>query len=482
MDEARAMTGIAGLDEILAGGFPSGRIHLVEGTPGTGKTTLALQFLRDGAARGEHGLYVTLSESADELRSAALNHGWDLDGIAIHELVGDSALDPTAEQSVLRPSELELGETVRAVMRQVEEGRPARVVFDSLSEMRLLAESPARYRRQTLALKRFLAAHGCTTLLLDDQTAETRDAQLHSLASGVVALEQIAQEYGAERRRLRVVKLRGSTFRGGWHDYAIVRGGLRVFPRLVAADHHAGFRDAPMSTGLPALDTLLGGGLMPGTNLLVAGPSGAGKTTMAAYCLHALLRAGERGAMFLFDEGRATLLARSGALGIDLASFAEAGTLTLRQVDPAEISPGEFVAEVRCAVERDGARVIVFDSLDGFLQAMPGEKFLLLQLHELLTYLNQRGCLTLLVLGLRGPAGEVAAVDVSYLADSVLLLRYFAAGGEVRRVARAVKTRMLRHEATVRELRIGAPEGISLSGPLDDPGAVMPDVPGLDVG
>ena len=381
---------------------------------------------------------------------------------------------------MLRPSELELGETVRAVMRQVTEAHPSRVVFDSLSEMRLLAQDPLRYRRQMLALKQFLVAQGCTTLLLDDQTSEGGNSQLHSMANGVVTLEQIGQDFGTERRRLRVVKVRGSTFRSGWHDYVIVTGGIRVFPRLVAAEHRTAFLGASVTTGLPRLDTLLGGGLVPGTNLLITGPAGAGKTLLATRCLLALLEAGMTGMMFLFDEGRSTLLARCRGLGFDLQPWLDQGTLRLRQVDPAELSPGEFIASVRDAVERDGVRALVFDSLDGFLQAMPGERFLMLQLHELLSYLNQHGCLTLLVLGLRGAAGEVSAVDVSYLADSVLLLRYFVAGGEMRRAIQAMKTRMLPHEHIVRELCIGGPAKLDLSEPFRDPGALLLGVPGLD--
>lgn len=479
MDEARATTGIAGLDDVLCGGFVRGRAHIVEGDAGTGKTTLALQFLLAGIAQGESGLYVTLSESADELHAAAASHGWDLGGLAIDELIGEAALDPSAEQSVLRPSELELGETVRAVMRQVVERRPARVVFDSLSDMRLLAQDPLRYRRQMLALKQFLVAQGCTALLLDDQSVGS-GVQLHSLANSVIALEQVGQEFGTERRRLRVAKVRGSTFRSGWHDYVILTGGIRVFPRLVAAEHRTTFLGAPTTTGLPRLDTMLGGGLVPGTNLLIAGPAGVGKTLLATRCLLALLEAGRTGAMFLFDEGRSTLLARCRALGLDLQPWLDQGALALHQVDPADLSPGEFIATVRDVVERDGARALVFDSLDGFMQAMPGERFLLLQLHELLSYLNQQGCLTLLVLGLRGAAGEVAAVDVSYLADSVLLLRYFVAGSEMRRAIQVMKTRMLSHEHIVRELRIGSDDGLDVSEPFRDPAALLLGVPGLD--
>ena len=477
MDDLRASTGVVGLDDILAGGLATGRVHLVEGSPGTGKTTLALQFLFAGRDKGERSLYVTFSESADELRAAAASHGWTLDGITIHELLGDVALDPAAEQSVLRPSEIELGETVRAVMRLVEESRPARIVFDGLSELRLLAQDSLRYRRQVLALKQFFSIHEITTLLLDDQTLPQGNLQLHSIASAVIQLVQAARPFGNERRQLRVVKVRGGAFRAGWHDYVIDRTGIRVFPRLVAAEYASSGLAEPVTTGLPALDAMLGGGLVPGTNLLVAGPAGVGKTTIAARCLVALLDAGRSGAMFQFDEERATLLTRCRALGLDLQPWLDLGALTLRTVDPAQLSPGEFIADVRDLVERKGVRTVVFDSLDGFLQAMQDGNQLLLQLHELLSYLNRMGCLTLLVLGLRDLAGAAAAVDINYLADSVLTLRFFTADGAVRRAIRAVKTRMLPHEHTVRELLIGGSEGLALSEPVQEAGALLPDLP-----
>ena len=476
MDDVRASTGVAGLDDILEGGLVPGRVHLAEGSPGTGKTTLALQFLLAGRDKGERGLYVTFSESADELCAAAASHGWTLDGIAIHELLGDVALDPAAEQSVLRPSEIELGETVRAVMRQVGECRPARVAFDGLSELRLLAQDPLRYRRQVLALKQFFSTRDTTTLLLDDRTLPQGDLQLHSIASAVIQLVQAARPFGNERRQLRVVKVRGGTFRAGWHDYVIDGGGLRVFPRLVATEYANSGLAEPVTTGLPALDAMLGGGLVPGTNLLVAGPAGVGKTTIATRCLLALLEAGRTGAMFQFDEEPATLLTRCRALGLDLQPWLDRGALALRSVDPAQLSPGEFIADVRDLVEGKGARAIVLDSLDGFLQAMEGENQLLLQLHELLSYLNRMGCLTLLVLGLRDLAGEVAAVDVSYLADSALTLSFFTVDGAIRRAIRVVKTRMLPHEQTVRELVIGG-EGLALSEPIQGAGALLPDLP-----
>ncbi len=468
--QPKLSTGTSGLDAILGGGIERGRVYLVEGTPGTGKTTLALGFLHEGVRQGDATLYVTLSESEDELRSVAASHGWDMDGVDVYELAAAAGLDGDGEQTVLHPAELELGETARAVMDRVRASSPARIVFDSLSEIRLLAENPQRYRRQALALKRFFVQQGCTVLLLDDHSANSSasggDLQLHSLVHGVVTLEQIPLDYGAERRRLRVVKLRGSSFRGGYHDFAIQRGGLAVYPRLVAQEHRAAFDPAPVSTGSAGLDQMLGGGLSPGTNTLLIGPSGAGKTTTVTSALVAALRRGGRAAYFLLDEGLPTLLARSAALGMDLRPFVENGRLALRQVDPAEMSPGEFAHRVRHAVERDGARFIAIDSLNAYMQSMPGEKFLLLQMHELLTYLNQQGVITMLALGQHGIIGQVTAtVDLSYLADAIVLLRYFEADGEVRKAVSVMKTRTASHERTVREITVG-PQGLSVGAPL----------------
>ena len=474
-------TGTAGLDAILGGGIEAGRVYLIEGTPGTGKTTLALSFLLEGARRRDATLYITLSESEDELRAVAANHGWDLDGVDVFELAPVSGLDGEDEQSVLHPAELELGETARAVMDRVRARSPARVVFDSLSEIRLLAESPQRYRRQVLALKRFFAQQGCTALLLDDHSSNPLQSdgglRLHSMVHGVVTLEQVARDYGAERRRLRVVKLRGNPFHGGYHDFAIQRGGIAVHPRLVAHDHHTAFDHTCVSTGNAGFDQMLGGGLSPGTNTLLIGPSGAGKTTTATSALVAALRRGARAAYFLFDEGLPTLLARSAALGMDLRPFVENGQLILRQIDPAEMSPGEFTHHIRQAVEHGGARFVAIDSLNAYMQSMPGEQYLTLQMHELLTYLNQQGVITFLVMGQNGIIGQVtAAVDLSYLADAILLLRYFEAGGEVRKAVSVMKTRTAGHERTVRELAIG-PQGLSMGAPITDAQGVLSGLP-----
>ncbi|MGI4944898.1 MAG: ATPase domain-containing protein, partial [Janthinobacterium lividum] len=385
----RVLTGIRGLDDILAGGLPRDRIYLVEGMPGTGKTTLALQFLLEGQRLGERGMYVTLSETADELRASAASHGWSLDGISIVELVPEADLGAEQEQTLLHPAEFELGETTGRILERTEREQPARLVLDSLSELHLLAQTALRYRRQILALKHRFTSQHCTVLLLDDQTAEPRDLQLHSIVHGVLALEQSSSIYGAERRSLRVAKLRGVRFRGGHHDYTIETGGLAVYPRLAVFGHRAGFSPVPVGTGLPELDALLGGGVVPGTSTLVMGPTGTGKTSTATRCLLAALERGEPAAVFMFDEGLGTFFARSASLGMDLQPHLDTGLLQVRQIEPAELSPGEFVHYVRQAVEVDGARAVLIDSLNGYLHAMPNEQYLMLQIHELLRYLNQ---------------------------------------------------------------------------------------------
>ncbi|MCJ2008487.1 ATPase domain-containing protein [Methylobacterium sp. J-092] len=467
-------TGIAGLDDVLSGGLTKGRLYLLEGTPGAGKTTLALQFLLDGVAHGEKSLYVTLSESAEELRASAASHGWSLDGVELYELVNELGLDPESEQSILHPSEVELGETVREVIERVDALQPNRVVFDSLSELRLLAQNPLRYRRQILALKQLFAARGCTVFLLDDGTT---DVQLHSIAHGVLLLEHTPREFGAGRRRLRVLKMRGVKARGGYHDFVLETGGIEVFPSLIAAEHHADFAPVTVTTGAPGLDLLLGGGLVRGTNTLLLGPSGAGKTTTAVRCMLAALERGEKATYFLFDEGRATLLARAAILGMDLQPHIADGDLSIAQIDPAELAPGEFACRVREAVERDGASCVVVDSLNAYIHAMPGEQFLILQMHELLTYLNQKGVTTLLVLGQHGVIGEVRSdIDLSYLSDGILLFRYFEAKGEVRTALSAVKSRVNAHERTIRELRLSR-NGIQVGETLTDFEGVLSGLP-----
>ena len=472
-----ASTGIEGLDIILDGGLSAYRLYLLEGSPGTGKTTLSLQFLLDGASRGEKGLYVTLSETEEELRASAATHGWALDNLSIHELVSELGLDPDSEQTILHPSDLELGEIIKEVMRRVEELQPVRVVFDSLSELRLLSQSPLRYRRQILALKQFFAARKCTVLLLDDRTSGPSDLQLHSIAHGVISLEQTPRSFGAERRWLRIAKLRGVKFSGGRHDFTLDTGGLTVFPRLVAANHHADFDAKSKTTGLGELDRLLGGGLVPGTNTLFIGPSGVGKTTSATQCMLAALQRGEKATYFLFDEGMTIFLARSSTLGMNLEPFLNDGTLTVLQVDPAELAPGEFACRVREAVEDRGSSLVVIDSLNAYLHAMPGEQYLILQMHELLSYLNQRGVTTLLILGQHGLIGDVRSdVDLSYLSDGILLFRYFEAKGEVRTAVSVVKSRVSAHERSIRELKVTM-SGIVVGEALGDFEGVLTGLP-----
>jgi circadian clock protein KaiC len=473
----RAATGIEGLDSILGGGLTKDRLYLVEGTPGTGKTTLALQFLLRGAAQGEDGLYITLSETAEELRAVATTHGWSLDAISLFELVSESGLDPESEQSVLHPSDVELGETTREVMRHVEQHRPRRVVFDSLSEMRLLAQNPLRHRRQILALKQFFSSQRCTVLMLDDRTADPTDLQLHSIAHGVISLEQAPRDFGDERRRLRVVKMRGLKYRGGYHDFVLDTGGITVFPRLIVAEHHSVFDTTPVSTGSKELDQLMGGGLVAGTNTLLTGPSGVGKTTTAMRCVLTALQRGEKVGYYLFDEGLATLVGRCRALGMDIQPFLDSGQLTLHQIDPAELSPGEFASRIRIAVEEQAATLVAVDSLNAYLQSMPGDSFLLLQMHEILTYLNQRGVKTILVLGQHGLVGDMRSdVDLSYLSDVILLFRFFEAKGEVRTAISVVKSRTAAHERTIRELRLG-PGGLRVGAALSDFEGVLSGLP-----
>lgn len=473
---ARISTGIAGLDDILGGGLTAQRVYLVEGSPGTGKTTLGLQFLLDGVARGEGGLYITLSETADELAAVAESHGWSTDPLSVFELAGDTELDIDAQQSVFHPSEVELGETTRNVMNRVDEVRPVRVVFDSLSELRLLAQNPLRYRRQILALKQFFSSRACTVLLLDDKTSQS-DQHLHSIAHGVISLEQIAKEFGKERRRVNIVKMRGIRFRGGYHDYTLDTGGITMYPRLVASEHLSSFAPAVRSTGSAGLDELLGGGLVRGTNTLVVGPSGIGKTTIAARCLLSALERGEQASFYLFDEGLGTFFARSASLGMNLRPFVDSGQLRVQHIDPAELSPGEFAQMLRDAVEVHGVSFIAIDSLNAYLQAMPGEQYLTLQMHELLSYLNQQGVTTVLILGQHGLIGEIRSdVDLSYLSDSTMLLRFFEAAGRLRRAITVIKSRTTNHALTIHELLLGH-DGIRVGEALQDFEGVLGGLP-----
>jgi circadian clock protein KaiC len=475
--QPRLLTGTPGLNEVLRGGLTPERLYLVEGTPGTGKTTLALKFLMEGRLAGERSLYITLSETESELRAVATSHGWTLDGIDLFEMVAEDEFGADHEQSLLHPSEVELGETVRGIINLVEQTDPARVVLDSLSELRLLAQNPLRYRRQILALKHFFARRKCTVLMLDDRTSEPGDLQLHSIAHGVISLEQLVSDFGSERRRLRIVKMRGVQYYGGYHDFTIEPGGICVYPRLVAADHNRSFSSDPVTTGLAALDALLGEGLFPGTNTLLAGPAGVGKTTTAVRCMIAALKRGQKAAYFLFDERLSTLMIRSKALGMDLQPFIDDGLLEIRQIDPAELSPGQFAGAVRTAVEEDNVSIVVIDSLNAYLHAMPSDNFLVLQMHELLSYLAQQGVVSLMILGQHGITGDLRSdVDISYLADTVLMMRFFEAAGQVRKSIAVIKTRTSDHERTIREFRIDA-RGIVIGDPIRNFDGILSGTP-----
>jgi circadian clock protein KaiC len=479
--DERCPTGIEGLDDILAGGFPRGCFYLVQGDPGSGKTTLALQFLLEGVRRGEKGLYITLSETRDELLSVARSHGWSLDDITLLDLSAiENLLQPEAQTTVFHPSEVELIKVSRLLVDEAEKTRPARVAFDSLSEFRLMSETPLRYRRQLLNLKQTFAKMGSTVLLLDDKMTRrgiAGDPHVLSLTHGVILMEELSPDYGTSRRRLRVAKLRAVKFREGYHDYLIETGGLRVFPRMVAAEHHTKFDRTPISSGIAELDKLFGGGLDRGTTTLVLGPAGTGKSSLALQYGVKMAAEGERSMFFAFDETRGVMLSRAKALGFGLERWMKKGFVTIQQVDPAELSPGEFAGRIRRAVET-GCKLIVIDSLNGYLHAMPGEKYLDNQLHELSSYLNQQGALTMLILAQHGlVAAAEAPVDLSYLSDTVVSLRYFEAHGEVRQAVAVIKKRSGRHERTIREFKLTPGKGLSIGEPLRDFQGVLTGVP-----
>ncbi|HEX4638014.1 MAG TPA: ATPase domain-containing protein [Chthoniobacterales bacterium] len=474
----RVQTGIPGLDHILYGGLPRRRLYLIEGEPGTGKTTLALQFLLAGIARGEKSLYITLSETREEIEEVAQSHGWNLSKLEIVELSAlDEKIAMEAQSTLFHPSEVELTETTKFLLEAVERANPQRVVLDSLSELRLLAQTALRYRREILALKQYFAGRDCTTLLLDDASGNTRDAHVQSLAHGAIRLEQTRPSYGAERRRLTVLKVRGSMFRGGLHDFAIYTGGLQAFPRLVAAEHRRQFKAENISSGVKGLDALLGGGLARGSSNLFTGPPGTGKSTLALKYAMAAAERGEKVLMFTFDESLNVLYARARGLNLQLDKFVKGGIVRLRQIDPAELSPGELAFSVLKAVQEEDVRLVYLDSLNGYLHAMGDERSLNLQLHELLTFLNQQGVVTILVLSPQGFLGQMQApIDLTYLADTVLALRFFENEGRVCKAIAAIKKRTGKHETSIRELKIDR-SGVTVGPALDKLRGVLTGVP-----
>jgi len=488
MDSANSKTGvksasgIAGLDTILSGGFPSNRLYVIEGDPGSGKTTLGLQFLLDGVAKGEKVLYITLSETKEELDAVAESHHWDLSAISILELSSiEDHLSSESQSTLFHPMEVELNETTKVLLDAVERVNPSRIVFDSLSEMRLMAQNSLRYRRQMLSLKQYFATRKCTVLLLDDRTSDSTDLQVQSIAHGVLSLYRNTPAYGVERRNLQVVKLRGIKFSGGRHDYVINTGGLRVFPRLVAAEHVTEFRHGLISSGLTELDKLLNGGLDRGSSTLLMGSPGTGKSSLAGQFVATAAARGEHCFISTFDENIDTYLTRSRALGFGLDEYMDQGLITLRQVDPAELSPGEFSDNIREIVEQKKTSVVVIDSLTGYLNAMPDARFLNLQLHELFTYLNQQGVVTLMILAQNGLIGQMRAeVDLSYLSDAVVLLRYYELFGEVRQAVSVIKKRTGGHERTIRDFCITS-EGIQVGEPLKNFHGVLTGVPSLSL-
>ena len=477
--QGTASTGIAGLDHILRGGLPRDRVYLVEGDPGTGKTTAALQFLRQGVSEGESCIYVTLSENADELNAVAASHGWTLDGIDIFELTpADVRLGEDEQYTIFDPSEVELSDTIRAVIERVNTLNPSRVVIDSLAEFRLLAREPIRYRRQILALKQFFIGRHSTVLLLDDRSGYQPDLQVQSISHGVLRLEQFVGEWGAERRRIQITKLRGVKYRGGYHDVRIETGGLKVFPRVVAADDKGEPTLTDVVSGIEGLDTLLGGGLSTGTSTLIIGPAGVGKTILASQYASMLSRAGARSSLYLFDERRSTFLHRSKGLGLDIEQLVESGAAIVRQLDPGHLSAGELAADVCRQVEHEGVKLILIDSLNGYMNAMQDSQAVLLQLHELLSYLNHKDVLTLITVAQHGIVGDsmTSPLDISYLADTVILLRYFEAGGAVRKAISVLKKRTGAHETAIREFKIHS-DRLEVGEPLSAFRGVLTGVP-----
>lgn len=477
--DERYSSGIKGLDDILGGGFPVNRLYLMQGEPGTGKTTIAFQFLLEGIKRGERCLYISFSESREELHAVARSHGWDISKLEMLELGSiEEQLKPEAQNTIFYPSEVEMNQTMDVLYSEIERIKPHRLVFDSISEMRMLAESSLRYRRQMLSLKQFFAKQHCTVILLDDLTTSPTDLQVQSIVHGVLHLQKLHPEFGNERRRFNVVKLRGIAFMGGYHDYTIKKGGAVIFPRMISNTHQTKVNDKQYSSNIKGLDNLIGGGLRSGTSTLFLGPAGTGKSTVTMQYAYAAAERGEKAIIFSFEESVATLIERTKSIGMDIQKYIDNGTLRISKIDPAQLSPGEFSDLIRHAVLHEDFKLVSIDSLNGYLHAMPEEQFLTLQLHELLTFLAGQGVATLLVLAQQGMLGQMmnTPIDLTYLADTVFITRYFEVRGVVKKAISVIKQRSGLHETSIRELSFSK-DGIFVGKPLTELRGVLSGIP-----